>query len=257
VQHIASLDLSKLAATLDRESRHPELVRAIDKAAAAGSTREDLRGALASLRLIQQILDRSAGQPGPHPTDHEETTLTGALFTQAVILYARATTTKGDRPKLLGEAKLTPAQRAVHDQAVRLRDSVIAHFGRGDALADGPLVREAVILSLFSSETGPKKQVSVYTTRAQHKVHFSAQLIPLIETRLAHLAARHQQLFDEADRALGEAVRSDPDLGRSLRDHEFDVDAFCASPDAAARMRAQLHKSSMEDMDYTVAVPRP
>ncbi|MGZ7870378.1 hypothetical protein ACXR8U_32635 (plasmid) [Methylobacterium radiotolerans] len=81
---------------------------------------------------------------------------TGALFTEAVILYARATTTGGDRPKLLGEAKLTPNQRAVHEEVLRLRNAAVAHFGRGESLPDSPLVREAVVVSLFLSEKGPK-----------------------------------------------------------------------------------------------------
>lgn len=254
---VARVDLSKLARTLEAEGRHPELVRAIGKAAAAGSTREDLRGALDALRSIERILDRSDGQPGAFAAGNEHTTVAGALFTQAVILYARATTTKGDRPKLLGEAKLTPAERAIHDEAVRLRDSAIAHFGRGEGLADGPLVREAVILSLFVLDGRPKKQVGVYTARAQHKVAFGARLAALIETRLTQLAARSQPLFDEVNQALDAAVRADPALGRSLRDHEFDTDAFCASPAAAARLRAQFDDGAMEDMDYTVAVPRP
>lgn len=165
MQCLAHFDLSKLAGMLTAQGRHADLVRAITKVAAVGSTREDLRSAAISLRLIQEILDRPSTDSGTFGPGHEETTVTGALFTEAVILYARATTTKGQRPKLLGEAKLTPDQRAVHEEAVRLRDAAVAHFGRGETLSDGPLVKEAVVYSLLGSESSRKIQIRVYTTR--------------------------------------------------------------------------------------------
>lgn len=257
MQSLAHIDLTKLARTLAAQRRHADLVWAITKVAAVGSTREDLRGGATSLRLIQEIVDRSSSGAGPFPPGHEETTITGALFTEAVILYARATTTGGDRPKLLGEAKLTSDQRAVHEEAVGLRNAAVAHFGRGESLPDGPLVREAVVVSLFWSEEGSKTQIGVYTTRAQHKVAFAARLVALIEVRLEQLADRQQSLFEEADRALDEALRSDPALRQILRDHEFDVDAFCASPETAAALRSQLTTGLAEDLDYAVRVRRP
>jgi hypothetical protein len=256
-QIVARIDLARLADTLAAQGREPELVHAIGKAAAAGSIREDLRNALACLKLIEQILDRSPDQCGPYASDHEETAVTGALFTQAVILYARATATKGGRPKLLGEAKLTSTERATHDDAMKMRDSAIAHFGRGESLLDGPIVREAVLLSLYRSATGPKKRIGVYTVRAQHKVGFAARLIALVVTRLAQLEERYQRLFNEADQALEMAVRQDPALGRSLPGFEFDAEAFCGSPEAATRLRAQLEAGTAEDMAYGIVVPKP
>jgi len=254
---IARIDLVRLAASLEREGQHPDLVSAIGRAAAAGSTREDLRGAQASLKLINDLQDRSDATSGPVRAVDENNTIIGALFTQAVILYARATTTKGARPKLLGEAKLCTADRATHIEALGMRNSAIAHFGRGEALPGGPLVKEAVILSLFASTAGRKKQVGVYTTRAQHKVAFAARLAGLIDARLADLETRYQGLFDEADAALERAVRADPALGRSLPRFEFDVGAFCESRAAADHLRAQLEAGTVDDMSFAVEVPKP
>jgi len=97
---VGRIDLTSLARDLRDSGRHPVLVKAIDRAAAAGSVREDLRTALDSLRQIVAIQGR-ASEGRADDSLHDETVVTGALFTQAVILYARATETQGDRPKLL------------------------------------------------------------------------------------------------------------------------------------------------------------
>jgi hypothetical protein len=253
---VARIDLVRLGAALKAEAIHLELVKTIDRAAAAGSIRDDLRSAGSSLKLICEIQERIIPPPAVG-SRAEENTITGALFTQAVILYARATSTTGGRPKLLGEAKLTPDQHAVHREAIKLRDTTIAHFGRGEALAEGPIVKEAVILSLYKAPSGLKKQIGAYTTRAQHKVAFAARLGALIEIRLSEIDSRHQRLFDDADAALETALRNDPELGPRLPGFHFDVDAFCASPAAAAEIRKQLASNNMEDTIFAVEVPKP
>ncbi|WP_434403365.1 hypothetical protein [Sphingobium sp. DN12] len=254
---VARIDLIRLARHLTDTGGHPTLVKAIERAAAAGSIREDLRSALASLDQIVRIQEQSDAAPDGTPGWFDETTITGGLFVQAVVLYARATATTGDRRPLLGEAKLTVEQRAIHDEAMDYRNKAIAHFGRGEAFSDGPLVKEAVLLSLYNDKGRPKKQIGAYTTRAQHRIGFSARLATLIEVRIDEIGARYQALFDAADAALEEAVKADPDLGRALPGFEFNIDAFCTSPDTAARLQAQLDAGSVEDMDYTVQVPKP
>lgn len=94
-------------------------------------------------------------------------------------------------------------------------------------------------------------------TNAQHKVAFSARLARLVEVRLAEVDARYQGLFDAADAELERAVKADPGLGRALPGFDFDIDRFRASPEAAARMRAQLDAGPIADMDYAVRVPKP
>jgi hypothetical protein len=253
---VARFDLVRLARDLQAERRHPGLVEAVERAAAIGTTRDDLRVALASLEHIARIQD--ARTNGGAPTiDAHDTLIMGALFTQAVILYARATTTKGARRKLLGEARLSASDRATHKEAMRLRDEAIAHFGRGEGLAEGPIAREAVLFSLFAGEGRQGIQVGTYTVRAQHKVAFSARLAALLKTRLGEIMARAQPLFDAVRDAFEEAGAEDPALRAAIGDYVFDVEAFCASPEAARQMRAELDAGFVTDRDYAVSVPRP
>lgn len=62
------------------------------------------------------------------------------------------------------------------------RNTVIAYFGRGETLVDGPLVKEAVVLSLYLDGDKPKQRIGAYSTRAAHKVAFSARLAALLES---------------------------------------------------------------------------
>ena len=96
------------------------------------------------------------------------------------------------------------------------------------------MFKEAVLFSLLVVDGRPKKQVSVFSTRAQHKVAFSARLSALIATRLAEVAARTQPLFDAVDRELEAAGQSDQLLRSELGHYEFDVDDFAGSAEAAA-----------------------
>lgn len=245
------LDLVRLAEHLAAHQRHPDLVKAVARAAAAGSIREDLRTALASLQLIDRR--QQEHRHDDVRTLDDETTIAGALFTQAVILYARATFTSGNRPSLLGEGGLSKVERATHDEVKQLRNGAIGHFGRGDGLQDGALVREAVILSF----TQQQRQLGAYTVRAQHRAGLGARLIHLILVRLREIAERKDALFEKVDTLLTAAVKVDPALGPCLPQFEFDIERFCDSPAAAHRLRAQLEDGEVEDMDYTVLVPKP
>lgn len=253
---IARFDLVRLARDLSQADRHPELVKAIERAAAAGSIRDDLRTAAASLDQIVKL--QTAAETGGEVTVRAgDVVVTGALFVQAVVLYARATSSKASRPKLLGEAKLSAEERAIHAEAMNLRNQCIAHFGRGETLSSGPMFKEAVLFSLLVVDGRPKKQVSVFSTRAQHKVAFSARLSALIATRLAEVAARTQPLFDAVDRELEAAAQSDQLLRSELGHYEFDVDDFAGSAEAAATLRVQLESGEVTDMEYAITVAKP
>ncbi|MBN8814514.1 MAG: hypothetical protein J0J06_03585 [Sphingomonas sp.] len=253
---VARFDMVRLAADLRTDGRHPDLVKAVERAASAGSTRDDLRTALVSLDRILEM-QAETGDDGAVAVARGDGVVAGALFTQAVILYARATATGSDRPKLLGEAKLSAEERAVHDEAIALRSGCIAHFGRGEDLTDGPMFREAVLFNLLLVDGAPKKQVSVFSTRAHHKVAFAARLAPLIERRLKEIADRIDRLFEAVDVELERAGREDADLRESMGRYEFDVDAFAGSAEGAAALRLQLASGTAIDMDYVVRVPKP
>lgn len=247
------LDLVPLAADLRAKGVHLPLAAAVDRAAAIGSIREDLRDAAASLRIIRQMQDEADARPEILGGTDDKATVFGALFTNAIILYARATFTRGARPALLGDDGLSVADKATHDEVKELRNSTFAHYGRGENSSEGPIVRDAVVRSFN------RKQYlyGVYTSRALHKVDLGARMETLIDFRLSQVTAKLQTLLDDVETRLNEAASTDADLGRSLPRYEFDADRHCASPAAAAHLRARMATGEHEDTDYTTAVPKP
>ena len=246
-------DLTAIAHWLRSTKRHRRLVGLIDRAAAAGTIREDLSEAGRCLDEIERL---QAGRDEPEPeVDQREVTVTGALFSHAVVLYARATFTSSEqRRALLGEDHLSPELRAAHRSVKRLRNAGVAHYGRGDHLDDGPLVREAVVFTFWREADHVREQVNVLSTRAQHKVGVQRQLRELIQAQLDQLA-RSEQTYLLAVRAeLERAVRADHELGRALPRHPFDPYAFCATPAAALRLASGLQRGVIDDHSYAASV---
>lgn len=124
-------NLSELATVLSADGQHPDLVEAIERAAAVSSAHRDLREALLGLNLLRRLTH--AGDETPL-SDDDMTTIVGSLMTNAIILYARATDTKPiARRKWFGEGKLPTDVRAVHRELLSLAILVSA---LGDCIPD-------------------------------------------------------------------------------------------------------------------------
>lgn len=247
-------DLTAIAGSLRPTERHRRLVGLIDRAAAAGTIREDLTEAGRCLDEIERL---QAGRNEPEPeVDAREVTVSGALFSHAVVLYARATFTSSEQRKaLLGEDHLSPELRTAHRAVKKLRNAGVAHYGRGEHLADGPLVREAVVFTFWREEGHVREQVNVLSTRAQLKIGIQRQLRDLIRAQLARLALSEQEYLTAVRDELERAVRADHELGRALPRFPFDAYAFCTTPDAALRLVVGLQRGIIDDHSYAASVP--
>lgn len=89
---LATIDLTRLARALQADDARPALSKEVGLAAAVGSIRDDLLNAATGLKLIDQFA--ASDQAEIDPAERTDvTTMVGALFDHAIILYARATTT--------------------------------------------------------------------------------------------------------------------------------------------------------------------
>ncbi len=246
------LDLISLAVELQKRGDHMALVSAIRRAADIGSIRDDLRQAASSLRIVRKIVDRAMDRPEILECEDDDATIAGALFTSAIILYARATFASGARISL-GDEILSQEDKATHDEVKMLRNSTIAHFGLGEGAKEGPIVREAVIRSFGLKQY----RYAVYTTRAQHKIELGARMERLIAARLDQVAGKQQKLLDTVETQLNAVLKGDQQLGRMLPSFRFDADRFCASPTAANHMRTALATGDIRDVNFTTAVQTP
>lgn len=247
-------DLSALADRLRKTKRHKKLVGLIDRAAAAGTIREDL---LEAERCLEEIERLQAGRDQSEAeVNAREVTITGALFSHAVVLYGRATfTASEERRGLLGEDHLSVPLRTAHRAIKKLRNSGVAHYGRAEHLPDGPLVREAVVFTFWRTDGHVRDQVNILSTRAQHKVSVQRQLQSLIRAQLDRLALSEQEYLTSVRDELEMAVRADSNLGRMLPTLPFDPYAFCASPEAALKLAVSLQRGELGDHSYAVGVP--
>ena len=252
---LATIDLTRLARALQAEVAHPALSKAVGLAAAVGSIRDDLLNASAALKLIKDLATSEQAEIDPAKRT-DITTIVSALFDHAIILYARATTTKGERLPLLGTPK-DPDDRALHDEIVRLRNSVVAHFGRGDFLSEGPLYKEAVVLNVFAIGSAQKHQVSVYTQRTSNRADFARRFSALIDRRLVDVMERFGPLQIAVRDRLEEAATADPDLVGRFATLEFDVDAFFVTKGFAVHYRRWVERGGLSGQEVDVTrVPR-
>lgn len=145
--------------------------------------------------------------------------------------------------------------RALHEEILRLRNSAIAHFGRGAFLVDGPVYKEAVILNVLSTGEEQKLQVSVYTQRAANRANLSRQIANLIERRLADVMERFEPLQLAVRNSLDNAIEQDPSLLSRLTDYQFDIDGFFAPARLAEHHRQWVSSGGVSgqqtDATYT------
>jgi hypothetical protein len=214
-----STDLKAVADWLRPQRRHRKLVGLVDRTAALGTICEDLRECGRCLDVIERIQakhDLAIESPNPR---EDEATITGALFSQAIVLYARATAQGGNnRMALLNDTDVPAPLRDAHKRIQKLRSEVIAHYGTGEVLLGTPLVREAVVFSFQRTETGVREQTNILATRAQHKVEITRDLRALITAQLDRIERIKDDELGALRAELEAAVKADADLGMRFRD---------------------------------------
>ncbi|MBY0284898.1 MAG: hypothetical protein K2W81_13180, partial [Sphingomonas sp.] len=208
-----STDLKALADWLRPQRRHLKFVGLVDRVAALGTISEDLRECGRCLNVIERMQDRN-DLAKEKLSREDDATITGALFSQAIILYARATAQGGNnRMALLNDSDVPASLRATHKRIQKLRSEAIAHYGTGEKLLGTPLVREAVVFSFQRTETGVREQTNILTTRAQHKVDVSHQLRTLVAAQLDRIERIKDAELGALRAELEAAVKADTNLG--------------------------------------------
>ena len=222
---LARYDLTALAARLRQDQRHRRFSGLVEKAVSVASAHQDLLDAQACLALLNELTTEARLSRGW--AKRKTSCAAGALFSQSIILYARATTTKSEnRRQWFGREKLSAEQQEVHDLVMTLRNDTIAHFGFGNALSSGPLVKEALVLLVTKERQGPV----FYASRIQNKSALAGQLLDLVEALVSATHVRALELMNAAADALREACDLDPSLQDIVSSFEFDSEAFLPDP---------------------------
>jgi hypothetical protein len=243
-------DLSAALPAIKATGRHQELVDAIERTMSTGSAHQDLSQAREALSLLRRLTkDREFAD---RFEEGDLSTMAGALFSKAIILYARATNTKPiDRRKWFGETKLSAEERKVHQTTMDLRDHAIAHFGYGKDALDGGLASEALVIRRVDHRV----HVAFYSSRSENRAAFSRELLGLVERVLSLAYDATQARYADLGKAIGAASQRDPSLPALMREFEFDPVAFHPAPnwqaraDAGPRVGTQLLHNAVKTID--------
>jgi hypothetical protein len=120
-----AIDLNRLAGALPAE--HAALVGKIRRCRDSHSVHTDLMHASDMIGSVEAAF--GAAQSGVGWAQHA----VPALVYSAIILYARATHSDSKHRVRINLTKhFTPAQKALHDRIVTLRNDALAHYGPGE-----------------------------------------------------------------------------------------------------------------------------
>lgn len=144
------LDLLEAARVMGRHSAYKKFAGCVDQLWAAFSARVDLESAQAKLEC-GSIFHAQFPIVKETKQDSDDANILGALLATAIILYCRATDTmnrEGKRSRVPIADRYTAEQKSAHRYMMKLRNTVLAHYGRGDDLQDGFWAKEFLVLEL-------------------------------------------------------------------------------------------------------------
>lgn len=219
-------DLIALADALEQDSGKVRLVDTIRRAGRAQSCRADLELAKNSCEAIAQF-----DLPSMTATILHRQTARNALLMNAILLYARATSTGkklGERGSTSIEDRLPPELRADHRQIVNIRDRAYAHVYANEPIGDRIWHREAIFAVRIDDEWQPAS----ITRRIQENPKVLQQLRKLLP--LADELVRG--VFLKRIGELAELLNKRDHLLPLLEIHRFDAVAFLGSVEEVWRL---------------------
>ena len=252
LERVREFSLSALASTLKARSKQLKLVGLIERAVSVCSAHEDLRSSAECLRDLKVL---TSSKTAPKNLAYDTlSTISGALTAHSIVLYCRATqTSSGNRRAWFGLEMLDQEQLELHDRVKRLRDNAIAHFGFGSEHPEGPLIREALILSL----TPPGPRPIFHSSWAMNKAAFTSSFESLVSRVQDVARARASDRMNEVMVEITRIGAADKSLLKALRKHPFDADEFFLSGSSRTEMYealkgagvATLHVPTTPDAD--------
>jgi len=251
---VSATDLSAMAATLRGRPAFRSFVGLVGRVAAVLTVREDLLEAGRCLALLAAIAeDRLFFEDD----SIDQTTISGALFDKAIILYARATAQGGNqRDAILHEDRLDPALLDRHRELLQLRNECVAHYGHGDNVDGGPLVRVAVSWSEYRIDDRQGFAVAAVAIRAQHRDEVASVLSMLIEAQLTNLIPIWHKVERKLHAEMKHLRESDPEFERMAAAFPFDPDELVPDIHAAARLRSGIEQACVMPDEYSIRRPK-
>lgn len=171
-------DLHKVALELKKSGNFRILVNQIRQLQDISSIETDLRYAQNDLDLCKN-LGQAEELKSETPQNSHDARIIGALFSQSLIYYTRATKSESKHRGFAPITKGWPTDlQQLHIDITKIRDDIVAHFGPGTNHVSGFWSREAIVLCL--GDTG-KFWISTPFVRANYREWAVVNLFRLID----------------------------------------------------------------------------
>jgi hypothetical protein len=185
-------------------------------------------GDLAQARALLEASRREAMSNADG--DEGEQLKAGALLSQAIIIYSRATKSRSRHRSFVPVQKGMPGNlRAIHDRVVRLRDDAIAHYGPGPGPGGRHWSKETVVLRI----DGSTASLVLPYSHSTYQEDLSAEIGRLVEFCIQNAweicSERADLLLEECTRLL----HSEDSFAGRLQKAEFDVAGFFHDDEAS------------------------
>ena len=222
------VNLSSLAEQLEKTGKDRQLRMALKQAWRAQSCLGDLTQAKDSCSVLRNIIGR------PRKSDTPELLTTErALLTMAVILYARATSTsgqKGERGSIqLDRSKLTKEQWADHQSLLDVRNQALAHVYSSQEVGSYLWHRE--LLFAVELKAGRWK-----TASATNQVSFHAATLERLERMLPIAHELIMERFQKRMLAISARLNEGGVQQSMMLAHQFDPVRAFGSEQAVRRL---------------------
>lgn len=222
-------DLGALAEDLAKHGADPSIRAAITTAWRVQSCLGDLRQAEQSMKALRKIADRERDEDS-----QEVMTIERALMTAAVLHYARATSTsgqKGERGSIqLEQSRLSPDEWSEHSKIIEVRNQAIAHVYSGRSAGDHVWHRDI----FFAVET-PEGHWAAASATNQTSYHLDTlrRLERMLPVAIREIRAKFDKRMAAVTRMLNEKVKA-----AMFRKHAFDPTHVFGSEETARAILA-------------------
>jgi hypothetical protein len=214
-----------------KDGRFAPLVRVLRNLESSLSIRADLEEAKQVIEACQFLpTDETTGKPTQAGHIFME-----AVFVHALMLYCRAvhSSTKA-RHKIDVLGSFTAEEKTLHAAVTALRDSVVAHYGRGDSQFGGPWNHDHVVLrrNILAFE------FSYPHMRAATKGEVSQSLLMLIEKSLIRMVEYGTKKQHELAALIRASLDQDDEFLKVVSPHIFSEEhffGFAHPPGSASR----------------------
>lgn len=236
---MATFNLSALGERLFAEKRHLALAGKIKEMVRYHSLRTDLIMAEETCEALADLL-------GAKSTNPRQAIVETALLSNAIVLYARATSTSSnERAPFSLEPFFNENQKVVHREMVDLRNDAIAHYGSGGSYADQGMWKAEVGI-MHMRETDGKVGV------ATRRLTVDRQLFERVQSQIMFARVTVERIYAEKCNLVTDEIdrvsEVDPDIDLEIGKHPMNLDVFLASKEAGDQARESF------DTGYTSGV---